>query len=63
MSGRVLDVDGNSVPGAIVEVWHADVKGNYSHFDSTQSAFNLRRRIETLYGVCPGDAAVLELVQ
>jgi catechol 1,2-dioxygenase len=47
MSGRVLDVDGNAVPRAIVEVWHADTKGNYSHFDPTQSAFNLRRSIET----------------
>jgi catechol 1,2-dioxygenase len=47
MAGRVLDIDGKPVPGAIVEVWHADVKGNYSHFDSTQSPFNLRRSIET----------------
>jgi catechol 1,2-dioxygenase len=47
MQGRVLDVDGKSVPGAIVEVWHADSKGNYSLFDPTQSAFNLRRSIQT----------------
>lgn len=47
MSGRVLDLDGKPVPHAVVEVWHADTKGNYSHFDPTQSAFNLRRSIET----------------
>lgn len=46
MSGRVLDVDGKAVPRALVEVWHADTKGNYSHFDPTQSPFNLRRSIE-----------------
>lgn len=46
MHGRVLDVDGATVPHAIVEVWHADTKGNYSHFDPTQSPFNLRRSIE-----------------
>lgn len=47
MSGRVVDGDGKAVPGAIVEVWHADTKGNYSHFDPSQKPFNLRRRIET----------------
>ena len=31
----------------LVDVWHADTKGNYSFFDPTQSPFNLRRRIET----------------
>lgn len=47
MHGRTLDVDGKPIAGAIVEVWHADTKGNYSHFDPTQSPFNLRRKIET----------------
>jgi catechol 1,2-dioxygenase len=47
MSGRVLDLEGKPVPGAVVEVWHADTKGNYSVFDPTQSPFNLRRGIET----------------
>ena len=46
MQGRVLDLEGKPVPGAIVEVWHADSKGNYSTFDPTQSPFNLRRTIE-----------------
>lgn len=47
MEGRVLDTDGEALPGATVEVWHADTKGNYSIFDPTQSKFNLRRTIVT----------------
>ena len=33
--------------GAKVEVWHANHLGNYSYFDKSQSAFNLRRTIVT----------------
>jgi catechol 1,2-dioxygenase len=47
MKGRVLDQDGKAVAGAIVDVWHANTLGNYSYFDPTQTAFNLRRQIET----------------
>ena len=47
MDGQVTDTSGKPVPGAIVEVWHADTKGNYSFFDKSQSAFNLRRTIKT----------------
>ena len=47
MEGQVKDSDGNPVPGAIVDVWHANTKGGYSHFDPSQSPYNLRRRIET----------------
>lgn len=46
MHGLVKDVSGKPIPGAIVEVWHANTLGNYSVFDTTQSAFNLRRSIE-----------------
>ena len=46
MHGRVVGLDGTPVPGALVEVWHADTKGFYSHFGPPQSAFNLRRSIE-----------------
>lgn len=48
VQGRVSGPDGKPIEGAIVDVWHADTMGNYSHFDPTQPAFNLRRRIETL---------------
>jgi catechol 1,2-dioxygenase len=45
MQGSVIDQDGQPVPGAKVEVWHANLMGNYSFFDRTQSDFNLRRTI------------------
>lgn len=47
MEGQVRDVLGKPIAGAIVDVWHANTMGNYSHFDPTQVAYNLRRRIET----------------
>ena len=47
MDGQVRDTAGNPVAGAIVDVWHANTKGGYSFFDPSQSAYNLRRRIET----------------
>ncbi len=46
MDGQVRDADGNPVPGAIVDVWHANTLGGYSFFDPSQEKFNLRRRIE-----------------
>lgn len=50
MEGQVRDASGQPVPGAVVDVWHANTKGFYSFFDPTptpQSPYNLRRRIET----------------
>jgi catechol 1,2-dioxygenase len=47
MQGTVFDQDGKPLPGAKVEVWHANLLGNYSFFDRTQSDFNLRRTIVT----------------
>jgi catechol 1,2-dioxygenase len=47
MHGQVRDMDGKPVANAKVEVWHANTLGNYSYFDKTQSAFNLRRAIFT----------------
>jgi catechol 1,2-dioxygenase len=47
MEGQVRDISGKPMVGAIVDVWHANSMGNYSHFDPTQAAYNLRRRIET----------------
>ena len=47
MQGTVFDQNGRPMPGAKVEVWHANLLGNYSFFDQTQSHFNLRRTIMT----------------
>lgn len=47
MHGQVRAVDGTPIANAKVEVWHANTLGNYSYFDKTQSAFNLRRSIYT----------------
>lgn len=47
MQGTVFDADGRPLRGAKVEVWHANLMGNYSFFDRTQSDFNLRRTILT----------------
>lgn len=47
MRGRVLAENGEPVRGALVEVWHANHLGNYSHFDKSQAEFNLRRSIRT----------------
>ena len=45
IEGTVTDTQGNIIPNAKVEVWHANSLGNYSFFDSSQSEFNLRRTI------------------
>ncbi|MDN0082051.1 catechol 1,2-dioxygenase [Crenobacter sp. SG2305] len=47
MQGTVYDADGKPLPGAQVEAWHANLMGNYSFFDKSQSHFNLRRTIIT----------------
>ncbi|EPZ89072.1 dioxygenase [Burkholderia cenocepacia K56-2Valvano] len=47
MRGRVLGQDGAPLANALVEVWHANHLGNYSYFDASQPAFNLRRSIRT----------------
>ncbi|SFN02393.1 dioxygenase [Variovorax sp. OV329] len=47
MEGRVVDVNGQPVAGAIIDVWHANELGRYSHFDPDQAEYALRRRIET----------------
>lgn len=47
--GTVYGADGKPVPNAKVEIWHANTKGFYSHFDPTgeQAPFNMRRTIFT----------------
>ena len=47
MEGQVRDTDGQPIPGAVVDVWHANTLGGYSFFDPSQQPWNLRRRIET----------------
>ncbi|PVY37343.1 catechol 1,2-dioxygenase [Pontibacter virosus] len=47
MQGQVRDEDGKPVPNAKVEVWHCNLRGMYSIFDSSQPPFNLRRAIIT----------------
>ena len=47
MEGRVLDTDGQPVAGALVDVWHANELGRYSHFDPDQAPYHLRRKIRT----------------
>jgi len=47
--GTVTDLNGKPVAGAVVECWHANSNGFYSHFDPTgaQSDFNLRGAVRT----------------
>ncbi|MDN0076828.1 catechol 1,2-dioxygenase [Crenobacter sp. SG2303] len=47
MQGTVYDANGKPLQGAQVEAWHANLMGNYSFFDKSQSHFNLRRTIIT----------------
>jgi catechol 1,2-dioxygenase len=47
LEGVVRDTQGQPVAGAVVDLWHANTKGNYSYFDQSQSDYNLRRRIVT----------------
>lgn len=49
IKGTVTGPDGKPVAGAIVEAWHANSKGFYSHFDPTgdQTPFNLRGAVRT----------------
>lgn len=49
MHGTVYAANSKPLPNATVEVWHANTKGFYSHFDPTgeQQPFNMRRTIIT----------------
>ncbi|ERI54256.1 3'-RNA processing protein [Pseudomonas sp. EGD-AK9] len=47
LEGVVRDTQGKPLVGAVVDLWHANTKGNYSYFDKSQSDYNLRRRIVT----------------
>lgn len=47
MEGQVLDTDGQPVAHALMDVWHANEVGGYSHFFPGLEDFELRRKIET----------------
>jgi catechol 1,2-dioxygenase len=47
VSGRVTGKAGKPLRNAVVDVWHANSLGMYSHFDPSQPKYNLRRRIRT----------------
>ena len=46
VTGRVLDVDGRSVPGAMIDIWQASPIGLYENQDGEQVDFNLRGMFE-----------------
>jgi len=48
ITGTVQTEDGTPIDGAIVDIWHADTRGFYSHFDPTeqQGPYNNRRRVK-----------------
>jgi catechol 1,2-dioxygenase len=49
MHGTVYDASGAPLPGAMVEVWHCDTRGFYSHFDPTgKQAHHGRQRLLSL---------------
>ncbi|WP_111498031.1 catechol 1,2-dioxygenase [Marinobacter bohaiensis] len=47
VTGVVRDENGQPLKEAVVDIWHANTKGGYSYFDTSQSEYNLRRRIRT----------------
>lgn len=44
--GKVVDLEGNGLPGATVELWHADKDGFYSQFAPGIPEWNLRGTVE-----------------
>jgi catechol 1,2-dioxygenase len=47
MEGQVLDTNGRPVANAVLDVWHANEVGGYSHFFPGMKPYELRRSIET----------------
>jgi len=45
--GRVLDIEGNPVVGAVIDVWQTDANGKYDIQDSSDVAGNLRGRFKS----------------
>ncbi len=48
-SGTVFSSKGESLPGAILDLWQSDTHGQYSHFDipKADAPYNLRARVMT----------------
>jgi catechol 1,2-dioxygenase len=48
-SGTVRGIDGSALAGSVVDIWHADAAGAYSHFNipKAEAPFNLRARVTT----------------
>ena len=48
-SGSIRSTDGAALPGAVVDIWHADAQGAYSHFNipTADALYNLRARVST----------------
>lgn len=47
LHGQVVDPAGQPIADAVVDIWHANTLGTYLFFDTSQSEYNLRRRIKT----------------
>jgi catechol 1,2-dioxygenase len=47
VTGRVVDVAGNGIPDANIDVWHASTQGLYENQDPTQAEWNLRGCLRT----------------
>lgn len=45
LSGQVRDTDGNPMPGALLDIWHADDNGLYSNIDPSVPEYNLRGKV------------------
>ncbi|MFD4351638.1 catechol 1,2-dioxygenase [Nocardia sp. NPDC056541] len=45
-AGQVRDLEGTPLPGATIEIWHADAQGYYSHFASNTPDGILRGTVE-----------------
>ncbi len=47
MTGRVVDIDGNAVADAEVDIWHSSPRGFYENEDDNQADMNLRGKFTT----------------
>ncbi|HZC54177.1 MAG TPA: hypothetical protein VE441_17000 [Mycobacterium sp.] len=53
-TGRVRSADGEPLPGAVLDLWHADSLGRYSNFHDGTQPFALRGRV-----IADGDGVFL----